>query len=111
MDNGVDCNDTEGELLTLRKGQVAIVDARLIHAGGPARTLTPLFNEKLGLPTLVCPEHCRALCPVRLGVTPGIRPYARCQASEIPSNRAIPTNVIPHRHLFHNTMRGVNTHD
>ena len=36
-------------------------------------------SRKITLPTLVCPEHCRALCPVRLGVTPSIRPYARCQ--------------------------------
>ena len=49
MDSGVDYNDTEGELLTLQKGQLAIFDARLIHAGGRARMLTPLFSEKLGL--------------------------------------------------------------
>ena len=42
--------------------------------------LLPLPNlPPHGMHALVCPHHRRALCPDFVGVTTGIRPYARCQ--------------------------------
>ena len=46
------------------------IDASTEHSNGPRR---------------IPPGALRALCPVSLGVTPGIRPYARCHTQSIHS--------------------------